>query len=82
MKRILILEPDEQAAAELSAAVEGRAACEVLLATNVREACLYVAQQPVDVAFVPLAQADDARRALHMLQPELALAALYFRRRG
>lgn len=77
MKRILILEPDEQAAAELSAAVEGRAACEVLLASNVREACLYVAQQPVDVAFVPLAQADDARRALHMLQPELALAALY-----
>ncbi len=78
MKRILILEPDEDQNRRLSqaimAAIPGEAAISV--ATSVREACLLVAQRPHDLAFLRIEDLLPARRALHSLQPNLALVAV------
>ncbi|MFW6097597.1 MAG: hypothetical protein ACOC9Z_05955 [Chloroflexota bacterium] len=76
MKRVLVVESDEEQSQKLSEAIEARGAFSAIRAATVREACLLIAQEPFDLAFIPGADVVSARQALHAMQPELELAAI------
>lgn len=76
MKRVLVVESDEEQSQKLSEAIEARGAFSVSRAATVREACLLIAQEPFDLAFIPGADVVSARQALHAMQPDLELAAI------
>lgn len=76
MKRVLVVESDEEQSRKLSEAIEARGAFSVSRAATVREAFMLIAQEPFDLAFVPGADLSSARQALHALAPDLALAVV------
>lgn len=76
MKRIMIVGSDEGLSQTLSDAIMAQGPYAVVRATTVREAFLLVAEQPFDLVLAPAAELPAVRRALHALQPELALAAI------
>lgn len=76
MKRVLVVESDEEQNRKLSEAIEARGEFSVSRAATVREACLLIAQEPFDLAFIPGADVLSARQALHAMQPELDLAVV------
>ncbi|HZD11434.1 MAG TPA: hypothetical protein VE553_08840 [Candidatus Binatia bacterium] len=76
MKRILIVESDEELRNRLSEAVMAVGDYQVSQAITVREACLLIAQKPHHLAILPAADAPSARRALHALQPDLPLGVV------
>jgi hypothetical protein len=73
MGKILILDPDDHFAAALAKAVRAAGDFSVASTSTVREACLVAAQERCDLAFIPLAENDNAARALRSLQPDLAI---------
>ncbi|MFW6182761.1 MAG: transposase [Chloroflexota bacterium] len=76
MERILILEADQQFAADLARDLRAQYAPETITVATVREACLSLAQQPYDLAFIPHKDLENVIRALHSLQPDLPLIVL------
>ena len=76
MKRILIFDADEEAAAELKSAVEAHGERDVIVAPTLREACLVVTQLAQELAFIPWSEAENASQALLSLQPDLAIVAV------
>lgn len=76
MKRILIVQSDDEQAHNLSATIAAQGEATVSFASTVREACLLVAQGPYDIVLVDDAEIEGARRALQALQPNLPLKSL------
>lgn len=76
MKRVLVVESDEEQSRKLSEAIEARGEYAVSKAATVREACLLIAAEPFDLAFIPGAEVTAARQALHSMAPELDLAVI------
>jgi hypothetical protein len=76
MRQILILESDEEYAAELASAIRARGEYEPVLAQTVREACLVSANQAPKLAFIPLLDAENIVRSLHSLHPHLPIVVL------
>ncbi|HSM58802.1 MAG TPA: transposase [Candidatus Sulfomarinibacteraceae bacterium] len=76
MERILILEADQQFAVGLERDLQAQFAQETTAVATVREACLFLAQQPYDLAFIPHNDLENVIRALHSLQPDLPLVVL------
>ncbi len=73
--RILIIEPDNDFATRLAAALE-KGEYQATIVRNVRDACLILVQQPQPLAFVPAHCDDGLLRALLFLQPELPLVGI------
>lgn len=76
MKRILIVEPDEQFATRLFQALVDAGDFSVSSTPTMREACLVIAQEPHDLAFVPVEQGTSLIRSLRSLQRDLRLVAV------
>lgn len=76
MKRILIVEPDDQFATRLFEALVDAGDFSVSSAPTMREACLVIAQEPHDLAFVPVEQGTSLIRSLRSLQRDLRLVAV------
>lgn len=76
MKRILIVQSDDEQAKNLSATIAAQGEATVSFASTVREACLLVAQAPYDIVLVDDEELEGAQRALHALQPDLPLKSL------
>jgi len=76
MKRILIVEPDEQFATRLFQALVDVGDFSVSSTPAMREACLVIAQEPHDLAFVPVEQGTSLIRSLRSLQRDLRLVAV------
>ena len=76
MKRILIVEPDEQFATRLFEALVDMGDFSVSSAPTMREACLVIAQEPHDLAFVPVEEGTSLIRSLRSVQRDLRLVAV------
>lgn len=76
MKRILIVEPDEQFATRLFEALVDVGDFSVSSAPTMREACLIIAQEPHDLAFVPVEEGTSLIRSLRRVQRDLRLVAM------
>lgn len=76
MKRILIVEPDEHFATRLFQALVDVGDFSVSSTPTMREACLVIAQEPHDLAFVPVEQGTSLIRSLRSLQRDLRLVAV------
>jgi len=76
MKRILIVEPDEHFATRLFQALVDVGDFSVSSTPTMREACLVIAQEPHDLAFVPVEQGTSIIRSLRSLQRDLRLVAV------
>lgn len=76
MKQILIVATDEGLSQEVLQALPAPDNVAISQAYTVREACLLVAQQPIDLVLTTVPLAPDLRRALQALQPELELLAV------
>lgn len=76
MKRILLVEPEEQLAAHLFQLLVRSGDYVVSAAPSQREAALIVAEQPQDLALVPVEGLPGALAALRSLQPDLRIVAL------
>jgi hypothetical protein len=73
MQRVLVLEKDQRTAERIRAALTQKGDVTVSLVPTMREACLIVAQQPQDLAFVPFSDAEELRHSLRALQPDLKM---------
>jgi hypothetical protein len=73
VQRVLVLEKDQAAADLLALALKQNGDLNLSLVPTMREACLIVAQQPQDLAFIPLVDAEQLLRSLRALQPNLKL---------
>ena len=76
MKRILIVEPDEQFATRLFQVLVDVGDFSVSSTPTMREACLVVAQESHDLAFVPVEQGTSLIRSLRSLQRDLRLVVV------
>ncbi|MDX1687858.1 MAG: hypothetical protein R3248_07730 [Candidatus Promineifilaceae bacterium] len=76
MKRILIVEPDENFATRLFQALVDVGDFSVSSTPTMREACLVIAQEPHDLAFVPVEQGTSLIRSLRSVQRDLRLVAV------
>lgn len=76
MKRILIVEPDEHFATRLFQALVDVGDFSVSSAPTMREACLVIAQEPHDLAFVPVEEGTSLIRSLRSVQRDLRLVAV------
>jgi REP element-mobilizing transposase RayT len=76
MKRILLVEPEEQLAAHLFQLLVRSGDFVVSAAPSQREAALIVAEQPQDLAVVPVEVLSGALAVLRSLQPDLRMVAL------
>lgn len=77
MKQVLIVDPDDQFMARFFTMLISTGDDYVVSATSVmREACLIVAQQPQDLAFISAEDDDSLLRALRSLQPDLPVVVL------
>jgi hypothetical protein len=76
MKRILLVEPEEQLAAHLFQLLVRSGDYVVSAAPSQREAALIVAEQPQDLAIVPVDVLPRAISALRSLQPDLRILVL------
>lgn len=76
MEKILILEPDERFAAQLLADLMALGDYVVASAPTLREACLLLAQQPQDLALVPVESCQSLVRSLRSLHPGLRIVLL------
>jgi hypothetical protein len=73
VQRVLVLEKDRKTAERLEAALKQRGDVSVSIVPTMREACLIVAQVPQELAFVPLADAEQLLHSLRALQPDLKM---------
>jgi hypothetical protein len=71
MGKVLILDPDDHFGPELAEVVQAAGNYSIASTSTVREACLVAAQENCDLAFIPMAENDNAARALRSLQPDL-----------
>lgn len=76
MRQILILEADEEYAAELASAIRARGEFEPVLAETVREAYLLTASQAPELVFIPLLDAENVIRSLRSLHEQLPIVVL------
>lgn len=76
MKRILIVEPDEGFATRLFQALVDVGDFSVSSTPTMREACLVIAQEPHDLAFIPVEEGTSLVRSLRSLQRDLRLVAV------
>ena len=71
LRRVLVLERNQKTAERLVAALKQSGPIAVSLVPTMREACLIVAQQSQDLAFIPLEDAEQLLHSLRALQPDL-----------
>ncbi len=71
---ILILEQDKNTAYLLRSALSDAGIKAVLLAHSMREACMILAKERVNLAILPLTHAEHRIRVFRQLQPGLAIA--------
>lgn len=76
MKRILLVEPEDQLAGHLFQLLVRSGDFVVSAAPSQREAALIVAEQPQDLAVVPVDALSGAITVLRSLQPDLRIVAL------
>lgn len=76
MKQILIVDPDDQFMARFFTMLISAGDYVVSATSVMREACLIVAQQPQDLAFISVEEDDSLLRALRSLEPDLPVVLM------
>lgn len=77
MKRILIVDPDPVFTGALRRALADLAAGEVTTAVSLRDACVRLAGQAQDLAFIPLdLESEGLGQSLRTIQPDLRLVVM------
>jgi CheY-like chemotaxis protein len=76
IKHILLLESDKTFADYLREALHRLGTFTISTASNLKEACLLLIQQPQDLAFIPVSEGEKTVRSLRAVQPDLPLILL------
>ncbi|MFZ0546060.1 MAG: transposase [Candidatus Promineifilaceae bacterium] len=73
MRRVLVLEKDQDTAERLTSALKQNGDLTVSTVPTMRQACILVAQQPQDLAFIPMEEADQLIHSLRAIQSDLKM---------